>query len=474
MLKRITAFGLLVAGISGCNSADIPRNNLPDRYYQPAPTLSETTTPLPVISIRYPAGIEPQHRDAIATLYADHTPYMARMADQKEQKMVAKFKRQLDVNPKALQQSLEKTSFYALYLYQAMQDQLGDNAHIVLEPTVLTLDSNGKLSQERPYPGLPADICMNFLSYVDPYFHPGTWSGLPATYGKGIAPIVSLRMDQATLADSNGLYAATTRLMNGTQSVQADTLDCDGVSADVFSLLNRSQHWSQDSKTHYSTVVPQQYPYFILKMDNFDERFPAADYLKVFALDSQRLLSELPSSGSLIGAARYGQFIAGFDPPLAQRWQQHSLAPGDDQALADIESFRLALADFAVAKSQVHFDLYLATDDFPVNQAKIMEEAKILRNANLLTGLKIAKNAFITDPLKLLNAANVSADELASSKANLYLLSGYKETAVAAAGVSIPVSATLNGKPTSVSATSMESLISQLQQRYRDNHPTTQ
>ena len=281
-------------------------------------------------------------------------------------------------------------------------------------------------------------------------------------------------MDQATLADSDGLYAATTRLMNGTQSVQADTLDCDGVSADMFSLLNRSQHWSQDSKTHYSAVVPQQYPYFILKMDNFDERFPAADYLKVFALDSQRLLSELPPSGSLIGAARYGQFIAGFDQPLAQRWQQDSLAPGDDQALADIESFRLALADFAVAKSQVHFDLYLATDDFPVNQAKIMEEAKILRNANLLTGLKIAKTAFITDPLKLLNAANVSADELASSKANLYLLSGYKETAVAAAGVSIPVSATLNGNPTSVSATSMENLISQLQQRYRDSHPTTQ
>lgn len=469
MKRNLPAVGLLSLALSGCISSDIPKNNLPDHFYEPAMPLADSAYQHRIISIRYPAGVEKEHKAAIAERFADHTPYMARMAGPQEEKMVAKFKRQLDVNPKALQQTLEKTSFYALYLYQAMNDQLAESGvKIVLEPTILSMDKEGKVFQKRAYLSLPADACLNFISYVDPYFHPGTWSGLPATYGKGIAPIVSLRVDQQALPDSQGLYAATTRLMNGTQATQADAMDCNGVSADIFSLLNRDNHWDKTTKTQFSEHVPRQYPYFILKMDSFETSFPAAEYLRVFALDSQTLLSGTQLKETIISDDRYADFIARFDTALANRWRQKNLSDNDQQAVQDIESFRLALGNFAVAKSQVHFDLYLATNDFSNNQAAIIQEAKILRNANLMTGLKVMKTAFITDPIKMLSAAQVSANELTSSQANLYLLSGYKEVAAAAAQVAIPVDVTLAGKKTRLSETSMAALANALKAQY--NH----
>lgn len=472
MKKALPAVGLLSLALSGCISSDIPKNNLPDHFYQPAPALADSAYQNKVISIRYPAGIAPEHKDAIAEHFADHTPYMARMAGPQEQKMVAKFKRQLDVNPKALQQTLEKTSFYALYLYQAMNDQLAKSGvSIVLEPTILSMNERGEVTQKRPYPSLPADVCMNFISYVDPYFHPGTWSGLPATYGKGIAPIVSLRVDQQTLPESHGLYAATTRLMNGTQPSQVDSMDCNGVSADVFSLMNRDSHWDKQTKIQFSGNVPRQYPYFILKMDSFENKFPAAEYLSVFALDSQNLLFDTQSQKTMISDDRYADFIAHFDTALADRWREKTLSGNDPQAIRDIESFRQAMANFAVAKSQVHFDLYLATNDFSSNQTDIIREAKILKNANVMTGLKIMKSAFITDPVKMLSAAQVSANELTSSQANLYLLGGYKKVAAAAAEVAIPVDISLAGQTLRVTETSMTALTETLKTRYHSTYP---
>ena len=83
-----------------------------------------------------------------------------------------------------------------------------------------------------------------------------------------------------------------------------------------------------------------------------------------------------------------------------------------------------------------------------------------------MTGLKVMKTAFITDPIKMLSAAQMSADDLTSSQANLYLLRGYKEVAAAAAQVTIPVDVTLAGKTTRLSETSMEALINTLKVQY--------
>ena len=146
MKRNLPAVALLSLTLSGCISSDIPKNNLPNHFYEPAPPLADSAYQHRIISIRYPAGVEEEHKAAIAERFADHTPYMARMAGAQEEKMVAKFKRQLDVNPKALQQTLEKTSFYALYLYQAMNDQLAESGvKIVLEPTILSMNEEGKV-----------------------------------------------------------------------------------------------------------------------------------------------------------------------------------------------------------------------------------------------------------------------------------------------------------------------------------------
>ena len=459
----------LILFIQGC-TGDFPANNLSPKMYKPISIDPSVTLAQPIsITIRYPEGTL-ANTDKIFNNFINHTLYTAKMDPISEQNKLDIFKKQLSINPISFTQAINKSTFYSMHFYKAFKDVMkSSNIYIILEPTKLSYGLDLEVKEQRLYNKLPFSICTNFFTYVDPYFHPGTWSGLPTTYGQFVSPIVSVKTDKQVLPKSNGLYLSMDRLTYSMEENKMDIFDCNGYDASFITMVNRNGNWDDEKHNQYGinstklSKIPALYPYFEFKMENMENGIDMSNRFKSYAYDIVKLINSVKDK-KLIDS-RYSKFIAKFDVKLSERWISKRLSSEDKKALQKINDFYIASLQFVEKRSEMLFASYITSSMYRKNEQSILEEAGILSSANLMTNFKILYKALSVLQNGRVNP-ELTANELTSVEENKYIIQSYKEVVDSVKKQYIDLIITIENKKFKISSHSIDDLIKQLRKIY--------
>src|SRR5690606_18093564 len=137
----------------------------------------------PLVSLRFIYRIDEARRDELRARYNNGPQYCTYLTIRERPPQVD-----------ALDEAVAKTTYYALQFYDVLARDLHD-ASVVLVPSVLTIDADGKVSLVEDVAVPRPTIIVDFFAHLDPAWTP-CCGDLTATVGDYLYPIISIRTDQ--------------------------------------------------------------------------------------------------------------------------------------------------------------------------------------------------------------------------------------------------------------------------------------
>lgn len=115
-----------------------------------------------------------------------------------------------DINDRAGQDSLSKTVYYALELYDYLSDRFGADS-VYLHPIKITLTDQGGLHFEELRPMPPTILKLGFFAYNSPL---SSYYGVPKTAANRITPVITLKTRPEALPETKGWIVNNEHLLD--------------------------------------------------------------------------------------------------------------------------------------------------------------------------------------------------------------------------------------------------------------------
>lgn len=206
-------FGLSLLGLAGCVSAAqgarVSNLSLPE-LSEPAVLAVKPSIADALVTLRYPAYIDPEARDTFVKAYIDRA--IGGKVDEDEIDEIG--------SERVATSLIAKTNFFALLLYGHLKEELPENS-VLLSPHIITLDDGGRLTSEPLMESetLPSVLTVDFAPYSFP--DPAKVAGRePQTYGDLLSPLLVVHTDHRAKPETYGLIMASDALV-GTAFAEA-------------------------------------------------------------------------------------------------------------------------------------------------------------------------------------------------------------------------------------------------------------
>jgi len=309
-------------------------------------------------------------------------------------------------------ESIVKSTYFALALYESVKRAL-PGRKIILQPMEIVSKNvkleDGAIAVGESWPVTleekaaaeyaPAPIYVDVAVHVNPLYRVYTFNE-PTTFGRYLAPLVTIRTAPAASPDTFGLLALPAAFRAYTRSVQMDAPANQGMGVTLTEYLDGDQGVPADTsmidKSHYKNqaiVQPGNVALLPIKQVELPAKGLSSDASNQSLVEDKFVSNYVSLIASAVKNVPYDtatkagreKYIANYDPELAKRFAGGVLTEADKAKLDCLRQFEQAEWELLADEDETFIsDAFYGDWGRSVRQARVVENKAIdeIRNAN--------------------------------------------------------------------------------------------